>query len=185
MHSETIILSEWVELYTGDLYSWALYKISDAEQAKDLVQDTFLAAAEKIEDFKADSSPKTWLLAILNHKIIDIYRKKVKQPIHFDSKAYPDYFDENGSWLTGKRPKDWHEDEQHLLDDEEFQYVLKNCLDALPEKWNLCVKLKYLTGKSGDEICHELEITPSNFWQILHRAKLRLRDCIEVNWYKD
>ncbi len=65
MHIETNLLSEWVELYTGDLYSWALHKTSDAEQAKDLVQDTFLAAAEKIENFKADSSPKTWLLAIL------------------------------------------------------------------------------------------------------------------------
>ncbi len=95
------------------------------------------------------------------------------------------FFDGNGSWLTDKRPRDWHDDEQHLVDDADFQNVLNTCLDALPEKWNLCVKLKYLMEKSGDEICHELEITPSNFWQILHRAKLQLRDCIEVNWYKD
>ena len=67
----------------------------------------------------------------------------------------------------------------------EFKEVLKRCLDSLPEKWNTCVKLKYLTQKSGEEICQELKITPSNFWQIVHRAKLQLRDCIENNWFKN
>ena len=70
-----------------------------------------------------------------------------------------------------------------MLDDDEFQIVLNKCLDALPEQWGICVKLKYLTDKRGEEICQELDITPSNFWQIVHRAKLRLRDCIEKNWY--
>ncbi len=184
MQSETLLLSEWVELYTADLYNRALYKISDSEQAKDLVQDTFLAAAERISEFKGDSSPKTWLFAILNHKIVDVYRKKVRQPISFERPVTSEFFDENGSWLIDKRPKDWKVDEQQLLDDTDFQNVLNKCLEVLPKTWNLCVKLKYLMEKSGDEICRELDITPSNFWQILHRAKLQLRDCIEINWFK-
>ena len=71
-----------------------------------------------------------------------------------------------------------------MLDDAEFQTVLQKCLNALPEKWNLCVKLKYLTGKSGDEICQDLDITSSNYWQMIHRAKLQLRNCVETNWFK-
>lgn len=176
-------LSTWVETYTKDLYSWALHKVSNAELAADLVQDTFLAAAEKTDSFKGDSSPKTWLFSILNHKIIDHYRKKVNQTVNFENQSFSNYFDAGGDWQESRKPKDWREeDEKHLLDDDDFQDVLEKCMDALPEKWSACVKLKYLTEKNGDEICQELEITPSNFWQIVHRAKLQLRDCVEKNW---
>jgi RNA polymerase sigma-70 factor (ECF subfamily) len=178
-------LSEWVEKYTADLLSWACHKVSNEELASDLVQDTFLAAAEKIESFKGNSSPKTWLFSILNNKIIDYYRKKIHQPVKFDNQHFSLFFDENNSWKDSRKPKNWvDEAEGHLLDNQEFRMVLKNCLDALPENWNICVKLKYLTEKSGEEICQELDITPSNYWQIIHRAKLQLRDCIEKKWYK-
>jgi RNA polymerase sigma-70 factor (TIGR02943 family) len=178
-------LSQWVEDYTDGLYSWALHKLTDAELAKDLVQDTFLAAAEKFETFKGDSSPKTWLFSILNNKIIDVYRNKVKQPLSMDNQVFSSFFDSDGGWQENKRPKEWHDDEEHLLDNDDFQKVLKKCLDALPGKWNLCVKLKYLSDKNGEEICQELDITPTNFWQIVHRAKLQLRDCVENNWFNN
>lgn len=82
-------LVKWVESFSGELYSWALYKISDPELAKDLVQDTFLAAAEKKESFRGNSSPRSWLFAILNHKIIDVYRKRIKQPLYWDDHFFP------------------------------------------------------------------------------------------------
>jgi RNA polymerase sigma-70 factor (ECF subfamily) len=184
MERTTINLTEWVENYTSDLYSWALHKVSDPELASDLVQDTFLAAAEKIDGFKEESTPKTWLFSILNHKIIDYYRKKVKQPVKVDNQVFSTFFDEGGSWKNEKRPQNWAE-EPHLLDDDEFQEVLKQCLDALPETWNTCVKLKYLSEKKGEEICQELNISTTNYWQIIHRAKLQLRDCIEQNWFNE
>jgi RNA polymerase sigma-70 factor (TIGR02943 family) len=176
-------LKSWVNSYTKDLSDWAFHKLSDPELAKDLVQETFLAAFEKIGSFKGDSSPKTWLFSILNHKIIDIYRKRAKQPVNTDNQVFAKFFDQDGDWLEEKKPKDWHEDEKHLLDDFDFQSVLKKCLDELPEKWNTCVKLKYLSEKSGEEICQEVGIAPTNFWQIVHRAKLQLRDCVENNWF--
>lgn len=178
-------LSEWVELYTGDLLSWAQHKVSDAELARDLVQDTFLAAAEKVGSFKGDSSPKTWLFSILNHKIIDVYRKKIKHPTPGHPNTLSDYFDPEGNWYSNRKPRDWQNEQPHLLDDLGFQIVLKNCLNALPEKWKMCVQLKYLSEKRGEEICQELELTPTNLWQIVHRAKLQLRDCVEKNWFKN
>ena len=176
-------LSQWVEEFTSDLYSWAYYKVSDTEIAKDFVQDTFLAAAEKIKDFKGESSPKTWLFSILNHKIIDHYRKKTKSPVTIDNQFFSTFFDEDGGWKQEKRPKEWHEEEEHLLDDNEFLKILKKCMDALPENWNACVKLKYLSEKKGEDICQELDISPTNFWQIIHRAKVQLRECVDNNWF--
>lgn len=178
-------LTNWVNEFTNDLYKWAYYKTSSVETAEDLVQETFLAAAQKMDSFKGDSSPKTWLFAILNHKIIDHYRNSVNKPISLEANTISAFFDVDGSWQQEKRPKEWEDDETHLLDDNDFQEVLQKCLDALPEQWNMCVKLKYLTEKSGEEICQELGIAPTNYWQIVHRAKLQLRDCIENNWFKN
>jgi len=182
---KTIRLTDLVEKYTEDLFSWALHKVSDHELAKDLVQDTFLAAAEKMDGFKGESSPKTWLFSILNYKIIDVYRRKVKQPVIKEPDVFSNFFDPHGDWRPQERPENWDDDEQHLLDDGDFQEVLQECLEALPEKWGLAVKSKYLLNKKGDEICQELNITTTNFWQIVHRAKLQLRECVEVNWFKN
>jgi len=175
-------LEQWVEDYTRDLYSWAFHKVSDTELAKDLVQDTFLAAAEKIESFKGDSSPKTWLFAILNYKIIDHYRRKVNQPILLDTQSFSTFFDDEGSWKPEMRPKDWDYEDTELLDNPEFNEILSRCLGELPEMWNATIRLKYILGKNGEEISQELGITPTNLWQIIHRAKVQLRNCVENGW---
>lgn len=167
------------------MYSWALFKVSNSETAKDLVQDTFLAAAEKISSFQGKSSPKTWLFSILNFKIIDHYRAKIKMPINNESDSLSIFFDENGEWKQEKSPKDWQIEEGHLLDNDEFKTILNLCLKLLPEKWNTCVKLKYLLGKTGKEICEDMEISKNNYWQMIHRAKLNLRECIESKWFKN
>jgi len=177
-------LEQWVEAYTKELYSWSFHKVSDTELAKDLVQDTFLAAVEGIQYFKSDSSPKTWLFSILNHKIIDHYRKKINLPSSIEDQSIISFFDKSGGWFPERRPRDWEEEETELLDNEEFRKILEDCLDELPEKWNALVKLKYLLSKNGDEICQELSISPTNLWQIMHRAKVQLRECVENNWFK-
>jgi len=177
-------LSSWVNDYTTDLYARAASKVSDKELAADLVQETFLAAAEKIDTFRGESNPKTWLFSILNHKIIDHYRQKVKHPVQFEDNTLAQFFGEDHEWKESKKPGTWQVDnETNLLDDDNFNSVLKQCLDALPETWNICVKLKYLSEKKGDDICQELDISPSNYWQIIHRAKLQLRECIDKNWF--
>jgi len=184
--SNNKILSEWVEKYTDNMYSWAFHKVSNAELAADLVQDTFLAATEKMDSFKRNSSPKTWLFSILNHKIIDYYRKKINNAVPHENESIMRFFEASGDWQENNKPRNWNlDDDEHLLDNVDFQLILKNCLDALPEKWNLCVKLKYLSGKGGEDICQELEISTSNYWQIIHRAKLQLRDCVGSNWFND
>ena len=122
---KNVKISEWVNQYTDEMYRWAYQKTSSSEMASDLVQDTFLAAAEKIETFKGESTHKTWLFSILNHKIIDVYRKKVKQPIATENDVFSKFFDAGGDWKKEERPQDWDEDEGHLLDNSDFQTVLK------------------------------------------------------------
>ncbi len=185
MAKQNNALSDWVENYTQPLFKWAFHKVSDTEIAKDLVQDTFLAAAEKIDSFRGESSPKTWLFSILNYKIIDYYRAKMKQPQKIESQSFDLFFTSDGEWKKDKQPLEWGNNSDNLLDNSAFLAVLNACLDALPSQWSMCVKLKYLMNKKGEEICQELEISTTNYWQIAHRAKLQLRECVENNWFKN
>lgn len=92
--------------------------------AEDLTQDTFLAAFQRIDRFRKDSSPKTWLFAILKHTIIDYYRGQFKNPIkarieHVRIEGfYP--FNADKKWISHNAPVDWESKDQHLLNKPDF-----------------------------------------------------------------
>ncbi len=168
-----------VKIYTKDLFSYAITKVHQKELAEDLVQDTFLSAYQSYENYKEKSNVKTWLFSILKHKIADYYRSKYKQNIELSPDFIDTFFDEYHRWKPEYRPTNWG-DEKELLDDPEFSKVLHNCFEKLPQKWSSAVQLKFLEEHDSKTICSKLEITTSNFWQIIHRAKLLLRNCLEL-----
>lgn len=182
----------WVDLYSDKMYTWAFHKTSSIEIAEDLVQDTFLAAFQSISKFEGKSEPKTWLFAILNNKIAEHFRKQFRNPTITESQSgtnsgtslFDTLFDANDQWKKEQRPTEWHEEQANLFDDAAFIKVLQACMGKLPDNWMAAIQLKYLEEKKGKLICQELGIAPTNFWQILHRAKLQLRKCLELNWFK-
>jgi len=187
-------IQDWVSLYADDLYRWALHKTSEKEIAEDLVQETFLVAFNSLNKFQGKSEPKTWLFSIINNKIIDFHRKKfregmINQPLNFGKNdgggVLDQYFDDTDTWKSKAKPSNWNQLDGHLLDDNEFNMVLESCMKSLPASWYSAVHFKYLDQKNGNEICQELGITSSNYWKMLQRAKLQLRDCIEKNWFKN
>ena len=186
------ILKSWVELYSDRMYSWAFYKTSSKETSEDLVQETFLAALQSFEKFEGRSNPKTWLFAILNNKITDYYRSQIKNPTvnqqqqneKKDQFLIDSLFDKDRQWRKEEQPKSWQDEPENILDNSEFNKVMQNCMGKLPGAWLSAVQLKYLKEKNSEIICQELQISPTNFWQILHRAKLQLRKCLELNWFK-
>ncbi len=176
-------ISTWVNDYGDRLYAWALHKSSNEQIAQDLVQETFLSAYQHIENFKRGSSPKTWLFSILKNKIIDHFRQVARNKMMLLEDSFP-WFDEDENWRKEFRPQPWLHADGNLLDDPEFEKALSHCMNGLPSAWAACVQLKYLDEKNSEEICQQLNITTSNLWQILHRAKLSLRNCLEKNWFK-
>ena len=174
----------WVKTYTKDLFSYATTKVHQKELAEDLVQDTFLSAYQSYENYEGKSNVKTWLFSILKHKIADYYRSKYKQNIELGSDFIDTFFDEDHRWKPEYRPTNWG-DEKELLDDPEFSKALHNCFEKLPQKWSSAVQLKFLEEHDSKIICAELEITDSNFWQIIHREKLHLRNCLDLKLLKN
>lgn len=182
------IVEQWVNDYGDELYSWALHKTSSVETAEDLVQETYLAAFRGFDSFKNKSRPKTWLLSILNNKIIDHYRKSANRYVSLDDEDVQtgrqiaeSQFDENDQWNLNGLESQW-EDEKHLLDDPDFLKIFDLCMHDLPVKWLIAVNFTYFMGISSRDICQDLNVSPSNYWQILHRSKLLLKKCIEKNW---
>ena len=177
----------WVEDYGNYLYNFAIMRVYDSELAEDLVQDTFLSAVKAKDGFLGNSSVKTWLTSILKRKIIDYFRKNArnKEDKILDK---PDFFQTQGilkgHWDDNHLPDQWHFSESGLLEDTEFYKVLKGCLSKLPQKMAASFTLKEVEDYTTEEICKELDITPSNLWVMIHRAKLQLRDCLEKRWFK-
>lgn len=177
-------ITTWVRTYTQELFVYATSKINDQQTAEDIVQNTFLAALESVDKFERKSSPKTWLFSILKHKIADYHRSKYRQSAikqSFDPLEI--CFDEYGNWKDCHKPSEWNTDEEKLLDNLEFNKVLKSCYENLPAKWAAAVQLKYFHEDDSDEICDKIKVTVTNFWQMIHRAKVMLRFCLETNWF--
>lgn len=175
----------WVKSYADQLFRFASMRINDKEAAKDLVQETFLAALRNVDTFKGEISEKNWLYTILKNKIIDYYRKKSSSLISQleTSNNENEYFDEENHWLQNRVPKKWQIDYNTNYDSKEFLEILQQCMKRLSELLRMVFSMKYLDERESDEICKELKITTSNYWVILHRSKLQLRDCVEKKWF--
>jgi RNA polymerase sigma-70 factor (ECF subfamily) len=177
----------WVETHADYLYGYTLSRLNDEELAKDLVQETFLAALQRADKFEGKSSERTWLTAILKNKIIDVYRKKSSSLKNTDAKQaeeeQQDFFDEdNGHWNKAYQPKPFGIEDHDPLAGKEFNSILQKCMQKLPSLWMAVFTMKHIDDATTDIICSELKVTQANFWVIIHRAKLNLRACLQKNW---
>src|SRR5580658_9780088 len=77
--SEPKLSTDWADAHAGYLFNFAIGQVRDAGAAEDLVQETFLAAVKSQGRFNGKSSERTWLVAILRHKICDHLRKSCRE----------------------------------------------------------------------------------------------------------
>jgi RNA polymerase sigma-70 factor (TIGR02943 family) len=176
----------WVEHYGDFLYRFALSRVKDAAVAEDLVQETFLAALRARENFEGRSSGRTWLAAILKHKIVDYIRGKNREPSTDKIEELADRadtdFDDRGQWQI--QPRKWTVDPGNIYEQKEFLDVLYRCLAALPERLAEAFMLREMDGLRTDEVCKALGITATNSWVMLYRARMSLRGCLENKWLR-
>lgn len=179
----------WVDQYGNYLYNFALGRLRNHEDAENVVQETFLAAIKAITNYAGKASERTWLTSILKHKIIDHMRKSYREkPVtnlmsqENDESTFDRFFDTQGSHK--KKPSGWLPDPKELLEKKEFWEIFQHCLEKLPQTTKDAFTLKEIEKMDGKEICEILNITRANFWVLLHRARLQLRQCLEDNWFE-
>jgi RNA polymerase sigma-70 factor (TIGR02943 family) len=191
-HAKLMQLDRQTELNAlrPDLLRFARLQLRDAGAAEDAVQETMLAALQGSHAFESRSSYKTWLIAILRNKIIDIIRgqsREVSATSLADDDAGDDLltealFDQRGHWQPETQPGRWA-DPEASFEQQQFWKVFEACLDHLPEKTAHVFMMREILGLETDEICKETGISSSNCWVVLHRARLGLRTCLETRWF--
>lgn len=176
---------DWLAEHGDYLYRYALARLRDPHLAEDAVQETLLAALAG-SGFAGKASPRTWLTGILKHKIIDQFRRQQRETaleepdaVMEESPGMEEFFAEDGHW--SESPQSWG-DPGNLLQQDQFLVILQECMDRLPKNLARIFLLREVEESDNEEICKELEITPTNAWVMLYRARMGLRKCLELNW---
>lgn len=179
-----------IERHRDYLLRYASLQLRDAGAAEDAVQDTLIAALEGRERFAGKSSVKTWLTGILKHKIIDhVRRQSREQPLlagtgdndeRSEAEAIDALFLEDGHWR--QPPSDWG-DPDTALQNKAFLEVFEQCAKGMPARIARAFMMREVMDMDTDEICKALEVSTTNCWVMLHRARLSLRECLEIKWF--
>lgn len=184
MPNHQINPNKWIDLYSDYLFNYTITRVNDREIAKDLVQETFFAGLKSMKNFKGEASERTWLISILKRKIIDHYRKinsnkgkaEVRMNLSFDG-------EDEGDWLEQRVADPFDKTAEDTLENTELGLAIHDCISKLPTKQAEVFKMKTLLGYDTETICNELNITASNLWVIIHRARTSLASCMEENWF--
>ncbi|MEW6332155.1 MAG: sigma-70 family RNA polymerase sigma factor [Pseudomonadota bacterium] len=177
---------QWLTDHGDALYRYALARTRDKHQAEEAVQETLLAALESRASFRGGSSVRTWLIGILKHKLMDQFRRGMREvPLDdsnngegLDDTAIDNMFVPDGHWRVP--PADWGDPEE-LLGRGQFLAILQRCLEALPKRLARLFLLREVMEEDTENICQELAITPTNLWTMLYRARMGLRQCLDRN----
>ena len=176
-----------LQQWRSDLLRYATLQLRDPVLAEDIVQETLLAGLEGLANFSGKSSPRTWLIGILKHKIMDVIRRKSREQSHAIrledeglGEAIDAMFTEDGKWK--QLPSDWGDPERDF-ENKKFWEVFETCSKLMPDRTATVFMMHEVMEYTTEEICKELGITSTNIWVTLHRARLSLRKCLETKWF--
>jgi RNA polymerase sigma-70 factor (TIGR02943 family) len=169
------------------LLRFARLQLRNDAWAEDAVSETMLAAIAKPQAFAGQSQLKTWLVGILKHKVVDALRANLREVNASDLFAdrEGDELDAIGFKADGhflEAPAQWGNPDQDL-GQQQFMAVMDACVAKLPPVQGRLFLMREWLEMDADEVCKELNITATNLYVQLHRARLRLRECLELNWF--
>lgn len=171
------------------LLKFARLQLRNDAWAEDAVSETVLAALAKPQAFGNRSQLKTWLVGILKHKVVDALRHHSREvgALHHSDDDDADPLENiafNSDGHFTEPPADWGNPEQHASS-AQFFAILEACTSKLPAAQGRLFLMREWLELSSEEICKELQLTPTNLYVQLHRARLRLRECLELHWFNN
>lgn len=173
-----------VQTLRAQLLRFARLQLRNDDWAEDAVSETVLAALEAPQRFAGRSQLKTWLIGILKHKLVDQLRRHAREAtLHSDDAAAELdelLFRQSGHWR--EPPPSWGDPEQAMRE-REFFTVLELCVERLPAAQGRVFMMREWLELDAAEICKHLAISATNLWVLLHRARMRLRECLQQSWF--
>jgi RNA polymerase sigma-70 factor (ECF subfamily) len=181
---ETTESCDWLSAHGDYLFNLAVGQVRDALVAEDLVQETFLAALKARQRFAGRSSDRTWLVGILRHKIYDYLRRVCRErPTRSDAtpmRADHEAWDDSVLWAHDVAAECLEPSRRMELN--EFRDALSAALGKLPPRIAQVFQLYQVEERPNREVCERLNISESNLWVMLHRARKQLRQELGSWW---
>jgi len=175
-----------LETHRKYLHRYALFHLRDPALAEDAVQETLIAALAQRDRFQGRSQLRTWLTGILKHKVVDLIRSRDRElpqdrsALEETGESVERAFNAKGHWI--EPPADWRSPDT-ALEARQFWRVYEECCRRMSRRDALVYSMREVMGLSSEEICKKLELTTTNLHVILFRARMRLRSCMNENWF--
>lgn len=189
--SASLADAQFLATLRRQMLQFATLQLSDAHLADDTVQEALIGAMKNATSFGGRAALKTWVFAILKNKIADALRKKQRKMEALtlmredeEDEDFSELFDRKGFWQADERPVAWGNPEAALREGQ-FWRVFEACLDNLPGNQARVFMMREFIELDSHEICETVGITVSNLNVLLHRARLRLRECLENRWFME
>ncbi len=180
----TLNPSAWNTQHREYLIRFALQRVSDYGTAEDMVQEAFMSAWNARKRFRGDCTERTWLSGILRNKIIDHYRKTGRRPSVLSTDLDGSGFEESDqtSWMERQPDRKTNDQPVAATERSEFMRHLESAVTNLPKTMGTAFRMREMQGYSTDEITNVLNISRSNLWVLIHRAKQSLSEELSPNW---
>ncbi len=163
-------VSQLVNKYSPRIYAIAFRLMQNAEDAEDVLQETFIIMLNKLNTFEGKSTLYTWLYRVATNVALGKLRKKKSIE---DSSSFNQVEFENVSSLE---TAEWPDHLEEKFDSEEFRDCLNKAMDELPDHYRAVFILRDLEGHSTKNTAKILDISDANVKVRLMRARLYLRD---------
>jgi RNA polymerase sigma-70 factor (ECF subfamily) len=182
--------SRWLAAHGDAMFRFARMRLFNDADAEDAVQETLLAAIRSAAGFRGDSSERTWLVGILRHKVFDLARKRAREQAWrrtMEAELAPSPGDDKAgrsrqgaaSFPHAAWPGPTGETEQV-----ELRRALAEAIAALPPAMRQAFCLREIDELPTDRVCELLELSKTNLWTLIHRAKVRLRADLDRRWFE-
>lgn len=174
--------SRWLETHGDVMFAFAYSRLRDRDAAEEVVQEAFLGALRNLDMFSNRGAEGAWLMGILKRKVVDYLRGKAKKELSLDGEdqVVTRLFDRQGNWSESAKKNGALK--LDAIEQGEFREIFRTCLEGLPGNQAAVFVRKEVQQESTEDVCKELRITSTNLWVLMHRARLRLAECIKSRW---
>jgi RNA polymerase sigma-70 factor, ECF subfamily len=181
-------LEQQLPMLRQRLMRQARVTVYDTALAEDLVQETLLAVFEQEASRRGQASLSTWATAILKNKVADWYRSPNRTRFVQQAEDSADaelgegidaLYDATGHYV--QQVPSWQQPENHMEQRQMFT-ILEQCVSRLPAQTGRVFMMREWLGFETAEICSRLSLNADNCRMILHRARMAMRECMQLNW---
>jgi RNA polymerase sigma-70 factor (ECF subfamily) len=168
-------LEALVRSHQDRVYSFAMRMCRNVEDAKDILQDTFLGVIRSIQEFREESKFSTWLYRIAANACLKKRRRGVHDPTPDQELSLDDLMPRPDA--EGRKPEipDWSGDAERALLDGELSARMESAIDKLPKDYKIVLVLRDVEGLSAEETAQAVGLSVPAVKSRLHRARVFVR----------